>query len=104
MARITADSITRRFSVSSPLSSGRAESCSACESCAPQEQRGPRLSDGSNGSLKADMDIPYLLIWASFCIKHANAFSRHFEGIDDLIARNWCEAPRVAPIESRLPR
>src|SRR5258706_154094 len=60
-ARITADSIARRLSVSmSPErgSSAIASSCSAWLACLPQSQPAPRRTPGLNGFEKADMRSP----------------------------------------------
>src|SRR5882762_10386876 len=60
-ARITADSIARRLSVSmSPDrgSSAIAPSCSAWLACLPQSQPAPRRTPGLNGFEKADMRYP----------------------------------------------
>src|SRR5258706_14208437 len=65
-ARITADSIARRLSVSmSPErgSSAIASSCSAWLACLPQSQPAPRRTPGLNGFEKADMRSPERLVF-----------------------------------------
>src|SRR5258706_8408260 len=60
-ARITADSIARRLSVSmSPDrgSSAMASSCSAWLACLPQSQPAPRRTPGLNGFENADTEPP----------------------------------------------
>src|SRR5712664_168946 len=60
-ARITADSITRRLSVSTSSdrgSSATTASCSASLACLPQSQPAPRRTPELNGFEKADMRSP----------------------------------------------
>src|SRR5258706_2974537 len=65
-ARITADSITRRLSVSASSdrgSSAIANSCSAWLACLPQSQLAPRRTPELNGFEKADMRSPERLVF-----------------------------------------
>src|SRR5882672_9851584 len=69
-ARITADSITRRLSVSALSkggSSATAGSCSAWLACLPQSQPAPKRTLGLNGFEKADMRNPETCCW---CCQH----------------------------------
>src|SRR6267378_500850 len=69
-ARITADSITRRLSVSALSESGSsttAGSCSAWLACLPQSQPAPKRALGLNGFEKADMRNPETCCW---CYQH----------------------------------
>src|SRR6267154_2342850 len=72
-ARITADSITRRLSVSALSeggSSATAASCSAWLACLPQSQPAPKRTLGLNGFEKADMRKPLDLLLVFPALPH----------------------------------
>src|SRR5712671_3863332 len=110
-ARITADSITRRLSVSASSERGSstiASSCSAWLACLPQSQPAPRRTAGLNGFEKADMQSPERLVFRSLphqaCQARKGLVRRRYKSLSDneftsyfRDSRNaWADAPGLA--------
>ncbi len=90
-ARITADSIARRLSVSMSSdrgSSAAATSCSAWVACLPQSQPAPRRTPGLNGFEKAVMRNPQALLLVFRGLPHQACQARMSMGHGDKSLRD----------------